>query len=157
MRGKVRRKAFGTSTGPESRFFYDPPPFVSLLQDVIAAPVFFPTKHMTVENISVMKIDLYCGSQGIDGIPPTGLRFTEWDSDTDGRQMALGLAMRHLQSLCLSRNSDVHRQTDGIRQSHRYGNPHVSNHQLAVLSLDASCVTIFYASALILKSSNLHE
>ena len=71
---------------PKARFFYDPPPFVRLVErDVMTVPTFILTKHVTEEEILDIKIELQRSELDEEDIdPPLYFAFVKWDSDKDG-------------------------------------------------------------------------
>ena len=69
--------AFELMLDPRGRFFFDPPPFVSLLTNIYIAPIFMLTKHMTKDEISSIKIEINGPEYHEDS-------FVEWHSNTDG-------------------------------------------------------------------------
>jgi len=78
--------AFELILDPFARFFYDPPPFVSLTSDNMAVPVFFLTRHITEEEFNVIKTGLYKSGKYDDGRGDPKIIFVEWHSNIDGSE-----------------------------------------------------------------------
>ncbi|KAL8729985.1 MAG: hypothetical protein Q9181_004821 [Wetmoreana brouardii] len=75
--------AFEILLDPCAKYFYDPPPFVSLMKDAITAPVFFLTRHLTAEETSAIKAELHKPNGEDEEFEHKDLAFIEWKADAD--------------------------------------------------------------------------
>lgn len=75
--------SFELMLDPRARFFYDPPPFVSLLKGGIVAPAFFLTRHHTEQEVAGIKGEMYKEGDS-DSFEFKDYTFLEWQSDHDG-------------------------------------------------------------------------
>ncbi|KAL8704950.1 MAG: hypothetical protein Q9201_001896 [Fulgogasparrea decipioides] len=78
--------AFELLLDPCSKYFYDPPPFVSLVKDAITAPVFFLIRHLTSEETSAIKAELLKPNGEDEEFELKDLAFIEWKADVDGTE-----------------------------------------------------------------------
>ena len=71
---------------PRGQFFNDPPPFVRLdANTIMAAPVFFLTKHLTPEQRHTIEAELDTLGEFDDSLTEgKGYAYVEWDRDEDG-------------------------------------------------------------------------
>ena len=71
---------------PRGQFFFDPPPFVRLdANTIMAAPVFFLTKHLTQEQRHTIEAELDTLGEFDDSLTEgKGYAYVEWDRDEDG-------------------------------------------------------------------------
>lgn len=82
--GSYDDPAFELILDPHARFFYDPPPFVSLSSNTVAMPVFFLTRHITKKQTSTIKGRLCKTEEFEEGLNYPEIAFVEWHSNIDG-------------------------------------------------------------------------
>ncbi len=78
--------AFELILDPYARFFYDPPPFVSFISDIMAVPVFFLTRHITEDDTNVIKTNMRKPRESNEGLNYPEINFVNWHSNRDGSE-----------------------------------------------------------------------
>ncbi len=77
---------FELFSNPRARFYYDPPPFVSLNEgDLFTAPVFYLTKHLTPDEDDIIIEELMTEDEADSGLgKDKDYTYVEWDQNEDG-------------------------------------------------------------------------
>lgn len=78
--------AFELILDPHARFFYDPPPYVSLISDIPAVPVFFLTRHISEEQTNYIRTHMRKPRESNKSSDDPAINFVEWQSDIDGSE-----------------------------------------------------------------------